>query len=108
MCYYNFAFDGKYRYQDYRGRTPALGGGVSIGYRTHISRNRRWKMEFSVGAGIYSLDYSLFDNTPDVRDGQWTGRRKEIYLGPDLAAVSLAYTFDCSRRARAYGKGGRK
>ena len=108
MCYYNFAFDGIYRFQDYRGRTPALGGGLSIGYRMPISRNRRWKMEFSVGAGIYTLDYSLFDNTVDVKDGQWMGRRKETYFGLDQAAVTLAYTFDWSRRARIIKKGGRK
>ena len=106
MCYYNFAFDGPYRFQDYRGRTPALGGGLSVGYRTHISRDRRWKMEFSVGAGIYPLDYSVFHNTPDVRDGQWVERRRSIYFGPDQASVTLSYTFDWSRRAKIYRKGG--
>lgn len=108
LSYYNFAFDGKYRYQDYRGRTPALGGGLSLGYRTHISRNRRWKMEFTVGAGVYPLDYDVFDNTPDVKDGQLADRRQKTYIGLDQAAVTLAYTFDWARRARIYKKGGRK
>ena len=109
MSYYNFAFDGAYRYQDYRGRTPALGGGVSAGYRMPISRNKRWRMEFAVGAGIYPLDYSLFDNTVDVKDGQWMGRRKETYFGLDQAAVSFAYSFDLDRWKRTYRKkGGRK
>ena len=108
MSYYNFAFDGEYRYQDYRGRTPALGGGLSIGYRTPISRNHKWKMEFTVGAGIYPLDYSLFYNTPDVKDGQWAGRRKETYIGIDQAAITLAYTFDWERRVKSYKKGGRR
>lgn len=108
MSYYNFAFDGEYRYQDYRGRTPALGGGLSIGYRMPVSRNHRWKMEFTVGAGVYPLDYSLFCNTPDVKDGQWAGRRKETYIGIDQAAVTLAYTFDWERRVKSYKKGGRR
>lgn len=104
MSYYNFAFDGKYRYQDYRGRTPALGGGLSVGYRTPISRDRRWKMEFTVGAGVYALDYDIFHNTPDVKDGQLTDRNRMTYVGPDQAAVTLAYTFDWGRRARIHKK----
>ena len=108
VSYYNFAFDGAYRYQDHCGRTPAIGGGVSLGYRTSVSRNKRWKMEFTVGAGIYPLDYDLFDNTPDVRDGQLTGREQMTYIGLDQAAVTLAYTFDWKRRVRDYRKGGRR
>ena len=108
MSYYNFAFDGAYRFQDYRGRTPALGGGLSVGYRMPVSKNKRWKMEFTLGAGIYPLDYDLFHNTPDVRDGQWADRKKRLYIGIDQAAVSLAYTFDWKRRVRTYEKGGRR
>ena len=109
MSYYNFAFDGEYRYQDYRGRTPALGGGLSAGYRMPLGKSNRWRMEFSVGAGIYPLDYSLFYNTPDVKDGQWAARRKETYIGLDHAAVTFAYSFDLKRWQRSYPKkGGRK
>ena len=109
MCYYNFAFDGKYRYQDYRGRTPALGGGLSLGYRLPISRNQRWKLEFSAGAGVYPLDYSLFDNTPDVLDGQWMERRQGTYFGLDQVSISVGYTFDRERGVRTVKKhkGGR-
>ena len=108
MSYYNFAFDGQYRFQDYRGRTPALGGGLSLGYRMPLGRNKRWKMEFTVGAGIYPLDYDLFDNTPDVIDGQLMDRKQKTYIGLDQAAISIAYTFDRTRRARIYTKGGRR
>ena len=97
LCYYNYAFDGALRYQDFRGRTPAIGGGLGFGYRKPISRNRRWRMEFEVGAGIYPLDFSVFHNTPDVRDGQWIERRKKTYIGPDNAAVTLSYSFDMKR-----------
>ena len=112
MSYFNFAFDGKYRYQDYKGRTPALGGGLSAGYRMPVSRNGRWRMEFSIGAGIYNTDYSLFNNTSDVRDGEWVARRKRTYIGLDQAAVSLAYSFDLDKYKRTYTvkskKGGRR
>lgn len=110
MSYYNFAFDGKYRWQDYRGRTPALGGGLSAGYRMPISRNERWRVEFSVGVGVYPLDYSVFDNTPDVRDGQWLFRNKKTYIGLDQASVAFSYSFDLKRFERRYPvkKGGRR
>ena len=108
LSYYNFAFDGKYRYQDHRGRTPAIGGGLSAGYRMPISRNRRWRVEFTVGAGIYPLDYDLFDNTSDVKEGLLTDRRKETYIGLDQAAVTFSYSFDLKRFQRTgRKKGGR-
>lgn len=98
MSYYNFAFDGKYRYQDHRGRTPALGGGLSAGYRMPISKNKRWRVEFTVGAGVYPLDYDLFDNTPDVKDGQLMDRNKKTYIGLDQAAVTFGYSFDLKKK----------
>ena len=108
LCYYNYAFDGKYRYQDYRGRTPALGGGLGLGYRKPISQNKRWRMEFELGAGVYPLDFSVFHNTPDVRDGQWIERRKKTYWGIDNAAVTLAYSFDLKKFQKTYLKKGGK
>ena len=108
LCYYNYAFDGAYRYQDYRGRTPALGGGIGFGYRKPISENKRWRLEFELGAGVYPIDYSVFHNTPDVKDGQWIERRKKTYWGPDNAAVTLAYSFDMKRFQRIYVKKGGK
>ena len=54
LAYYNLAFDGDYRYQVHNRETPAIGGGVSIGYRLPISKNNRWRVEFSLGAGFYS------------------------------------------------------
>ena len=106
LCYYNYAFDGLYRYQDYRGRTPALGGGLGFGYRKPISKNRRWRMELELGAGVYPLDYSVFHNTPDVKDGQWIERRKKTYWGLDNAAVTLGYSFDLKKLQRTSIKKG--
>ena len=105
MSYYNFAFNGKYRYQDYRGRTPALGGGLALGWRKPFGHDRRWRVEFTAGAGVYPLDYSVFENTSDVKDGQWVERRKKTYIGLDQVAVSLGYTFDLRKRTY-FKKGG--
>lgn len=106
MCYYNVALDGEWRYQDFRGRTPALGGGVALGYRLPISKNKRWHMEFTVGAGIYPLDYSLFHNTPDVKDGQWHARNKKTYIGIDQVGITFAYSWDMPRFKRTFVKKG--
>lgn len=99
MAWYNVAFEGKYRYQDSDGKTPALGGGVNAGFRFNVSRNKRWRMELSVGFGIYHLDYDMFLN---VRDGLLAGRRQRTFYGIDNAALSICYMFDVKK------KGGRK
>lgn len=101
MAYYNFAFDGDYRYQDHSRKTPAIGGGISLGYRLPISKNNRWHLEFSIGAGTYSLHYDKFHNSPNVKEGLMTEDIRKTYWGIDQAAVSFAYTFQLK-------KGGRK
>lgn len=106
MMYYNFAVDGSTRYQDYQGRTPALGGGIGIGYRKAISKNQRWHIEFTAGAGVYRLDYSKFHNTPDVKDGYWYDRKKKTFIGLDQAAITLSYNFPLTRFEKNIKKGG--
>ena len=102
FAYYNVAFDGAYRYQDHNRETPALGGGLSVGYRLPLDRARRWRVEFSLGCGVYSLHYDKFRNTADVRDGLLVGSERKTAVGIDQAAVTFSYTFDLS------GKGGRR
>ncbi len=99
LAYYNVAFEGQYRYQDHDGTTPALGGGINLGCRFNVSRNKRWKMEFSVGFGIYHLDYDLFINE---RNGFLADRRHRTFYGIDNAALSICYMFDVKK------KGGKK
>ena len=98
LAYYNFAFDGDYRYQDHNRETPAIGGGVSIGYRLPISKNNRWRVEFSLGAGVYSNHYDKFHNTPITKDGQMIESIKKTYWGIDQAAVSFSYSFDLKKK----------
>lgn len=91
LAWYNVAFGGEYRYQDHNERTPAIGGGVSAGFRMNLSHNQRWKLEASVGFGVYRLDYDLFEN---YKNGPLVGRKQRTFYGIDNAAISLCYTFD--------------
>lgn len=103
---FNFAIDGKYRYQDRRGTHPALGGGLAIGYRKPISKNQRWHVEFSAGAGYYHLDYDVFENTPDYKEGEWVRKKKKNWFGLDQATISISYNFPLTNRTKTFVKGG--
>lgn len=97
---YNVAVDGDYRYQDHNGTSPALGGGISVGYRMPISKNEKWHIEFSLGAGVYSLHYDKFYNTPNTKDGLMIESVKKTYWGIDNAAVNISYRFDLKKRKK--------
>ena len=103
---FNFAIDGRYRYQDRRGTHPALGGGLALGYRKPISKNGLWHVEFSAGAGMYHLDYDVFENTPNYKDGQWVRRNKKNWIGLDQATISISYNFPLYNRTQIRMKGG--
>ncbi len=94
---YNLAVDGDYRFQDHDGKSPALGGGISIGYRLPISKNNRWHIEFTLGAGVYDLHYDKFYN---VENGKLTDTRRKTYFGIDNAAVNISYSFDLKKRKK--------
>lgn len=98
LAYYNIATDGEYRTQDHDGTSPALGGGLAVGYRMPISKNNRWKMEFSIGAGAYKLHHDKFRN---YHNGLLVNTEKKTYIGIDQASVSFSYTFDLKRKGGA-------
>ncbi len=98
MGYYNVATGGEYRIQDHDGNSPALGGGLAAGYRLPISRNGRLKMEFSLGAGAYSLHYDKFRN---CKNGLMVATEKRTYIGLDQASVSLCYSIGMKRKGGA-------
>ena len=91
FAYYNFAFGGDWRYQDRDGVTPTLGGGLSLGYRLPISKNKNWKLEFSVGAGVYPLDYDVFHNVRNIKEGQLYDARNKTYIGLDNVNIGISY-----------------
>lgn len=102
LSYYNFAFGGAHRYQDHDGTTPALGGGLSVGYRLPLTSDGRWNVEFSLGAGAYGLHYDRFHNTSSTRYGLLIDSVRDTYIGIDQAGVTFSYSFGLE------GKGGRK
>ena len=94
---YNVAVDGDYRIQDHNGTSPALGGGISVGYRMPIAKNNRWHIEFTLGAGVYGLHYDKFYN---VNNGKLVDTYRKTYWGIDNAAVNISYRFDLKKRKR--------
>lgn len=97
LTHYNFAFNGEYRYQDKNGNTPAMGGGISIGYRMPLCKNGRWKMEFSIGGGVYPTQYDKFLN---IENGAYAESDEKTYIGLDHAAISFAYMFNLNKKSK--------
>ncbi len=88
--YYNIALKGDLRYQDHDGKTPALGGGVAIGYRFRLNSNPHLYMEATIGGGIYKLHYDEFINR---HNGLKVGERRRTFYGVDQAALTFVYRF---------------
>ncbi len=97
MAYYNIAVDGSYRYQDHDGHSPALGGGLDLGYRMPITRSGHWWVEFSIGAGGYALHYDRFYNEPN---GLMIDTQKKTYWGIDQANISFIYSINLEKGGR--------
>lgn len=96
--YYNIALDGDYRYQDHNRETPAIGGGIALGYRLPISQNNRWHLELSIGGGAYKVHYDTFHNTSDTNKGLKTGEVKKTYIGPDQVTATISYSIPVRKK----------
>ncbi len=97
VAYFNMALNQEYRVQDLGRETPALGGGLSGGYRMWLGKSKHWKMEFALGAGAYRVHYDRFRN---VQDGLLVDYKKRTYIGIDNLSVSLAYMFNLKKRSK--------
>lgn len=91
---YNFAIGGTYRFQDHHAKYPALGGGISIGYRIPLSKDRKWKMEFTAGGGYYHLWTDHFLN--ETNGPKIYKNKKNMFL-VDNVGVTFMYMFDLNR-----------
>lgn len=97
VAWFNVASGGPHRYQDTR---PALGGGVSAGWRRALGRSGRWTLEVSLGAGVYSAKYDVFANH---RNGPRLESGSRVWAGLDRVALSIGRFFDLGTK-----KGGRR
>lgn len=91
ISYFNFAWDGEYRYQDHQGTSPAWGGGIGLGYALPLTLNNDWFIELSVGAGVYDIYYDRFYN---VHNGKYVDTTRKVYWGLDQLTLSIAYRID--------------
>lgn len=98
MTWFNYAFDGKHRWQDYDRRSPALGGGIDAGYRLPLSKNGRWNVDFALSAGVYHIRYDRYLNE---HNGRKVGQGTTTYFGLDNAAVTFSYRFALAKRGGA-------
>lgn len=96
LGWYNFALDGEFRIQDYKGRRPAWGGGLGAGYSLQFKKNPRWGMEFALGAGVYDVKYDIFYNEHNGPYAE-TGVH-DTFFGIDNASIAFTYKFDLKRK----------
>lgn len=94
---YNIAYCKTYRIQDHDGKSPAIGGGIALGYRMPLSKDGHWKVGFSLGCGVYRLHYDRFRN---VTDGLLVDTVRRTRFAADRASVTFSYMFDLKRKGR--------
>lgn len=91
IAQYNVATKIRDRIQDHNGHNPALGGGLSVGYRLPLKKNDHWNFEINAGAGIYALYFDRFHNE---KNGLRTSTERRTFWGLDQLSLSVAYRFD--------------
>ena len=94
LAYFNLATNGNWRIQTHNGNEPLIGGGVSLGYRLPLSKDKRWNLDFVLGAGAYRFNYDKFYNE---QNGALAGSVSKTYWGLDNAALNFSYSFDLRR-----------
>ena len=94
FSYFNLATNGNWRIQTHNGNEPLIGGGVSLGYRLPLSKDKRWNIDFVLGAGAYRFHYDKFYNEPN---GALADSVSKTYWGLDNAALNFSYSFDLRR-----------
>lgn len=98
LGWYNFALGGEFRIQDHKGRTPAYGGGLGLGYAMNFKKNPRWGMEFALGGGVYKAKYDVFFNE---NNGPYEDTAVEkVFFGLDNVSVAFTYSFNIRKEGR--------
>jgi len=92
---FNISFPGSDRFQD---PEHALWGvGLSYGYALSFGSDRRWGLEFNIGAGYMNYHLDTFEN---VYNGRLVKTREKSYWGITRVGFSLTYKF---RRCKQTG-----
>ncbi|MDE6612810.1 MAG: DUF3575 domain-containing protein [Muribaculaceae bacterium] len=94
LAWYNMSLGGSDRIQDHKARTPALGGGLEGGWRRVLGKSGRWKLELSLGVGVYRAHYDHIDNR---HSGAVKSTVKKAFVGIDHVGVSFGYTLDLKK-----------
>lgn len=95
LGWFNVAY-GDWRVQD--SERPAYGGGLGIGYRLPLCSNRRWAVEFAIGAGVYDVSYDRFYNESNGPADALNVRK--VFVGIDNVAVTFLYSMDLKKEVR--------
>jgi len=88
LGWYNIAFFSDYRYQDKRGRTPIWNAGLSYGYAVPLTKDKKFGLEFTVGAGYNYTRYDMFYN---ISNGALHDTRLLSRWGITRAGINLTY-----------------
>lgn len=83
---FNVAINDHGRYQD---PNHALWGmGISYGYAIELGKQKRWAVEFNIGAGFAEYDYDIYRNW---ENGPKVGSGSDWYWGITRAGISISY-----------------
>ncbi len=81
--------------------------GISGGYAHTISKNGRWRMEYTLGLGYLSADYRIYVPKTGT-DNEWhlirQGNGHRNWIGPTRAKVSLVWMFNHGYRKKGSTK----
>lgn len=92
---FNVAINDHGRYQD--PERPLWGFGLGYGYAINFGKEKRWGMEFNIGAGFADYKYDAYYNRPN---GQIFKSGHDIWWGITRAGVTLTYKWWIPRKAR--------
>ena len=92
---FNVAINDHGRYQD--PERPLWGFGLGYGYAINFGKEKRWGMEFNIGAGFADYKYDAYYNRPN---GQIFKSGHDTWWGITRAGVTLTYKWWIPRKAR--------
>jgi len=85
---FNISFPGSDRFQD--PERALWGVGLSYGYALNFGADKRWGLEFNIGAGYMNYHLDTFAN---VYNGKLLNTKKKSYWGITRVGISLTYKF---------------